>query len=210
MIRSTHPRRKEIHVRRLSVLGAVLAVVAILGLSAGSASAADSPSLVDDVAARLGTTPDKLRAAFRDALAARIDAAVKAGKLTPEQGAKLKERLASANGLGLRLRGRLGHLKRPFAHRVGVRAHGLGQVAKYLDITPEQLRTELRAGKSLAQIATDHGKSVDGLVDAWVAKAKERLDKAVEQGRLTRERADQMLQRLRDALEKAVQRTRPS
>jgi transposase-like protein len=91
-----------------------------------------------------------------------------------------------------------------------VRAHGLGQVAKYLDITPEQLRTELRAGKSLAQIATDHGKSVDGLVDAWVAKAKERLDKAVEQGRLTRERADQMLQRLRDALEKAVQRTRPS
>jgi polyhydroxyalkanoate synthesis regulator phasin len=199
-----------IHVRRLSVLGAALAAVAILGLGAASASAADSPTLVDDVAARLGTTPDKLRAAFRDALAARIDAAVKAGKLTPEQGAKLKERLANAKGLGLRLRGRLAHAKHPFSHRIHVKAHGLGQVAKYLDITPQQLRSELRAGKSLAQIATDHGKSIDGLVDAWVAKAKERLDKAVEKGRLTRERADQILQRLTEAAEKAVQRTRPT
>ena len=65
---------------------------------------------------------------------------------------------------------------------------------------------ELRSGKSVAEIATAHGKTVDGLVDAMVAPAKARLDKAVERGRLTRERADQILDRLTDGVEKAVQR----
>ena len=74
--------------RRLSALVAALAAVAALGIGVASATAADQPSLADDVAARLGIPPDKLRTAFREALAARIDAAVKAGKLTPEQGAK--------------------------------------------------------------------------------------------------------------------------
>jgi hypothetical protein len=196
-----------IHVRRLSALVAILAAVAVLGL-AGSAGAADSPTLVDDVAARLGITPDRLRAAFKEALTARIDAAVQAGKLTPEQGAKLKERLANAKGLGLRLRGRLARHQRAFVHRIHVRAHRLGPVAAYLGISPQELRSELRSGKSLAQIATAHGKSVDGLVDAIVAKAKERLDKAVASGHLTRRRADEILERLTDAVEKAVQRVR--
>ena len=193
--------------RRLSALVAALAAVAALGIGAASATAADSPSLADDVAARLGVTPEKLRTAFREALAARIDAAVTAGKLTPEQGAKLKERLANAKGLGLRLRGRLALKKHPaLAHRIHVRAHGLGAVAKYLGVTPRALRSELRSGKSLAEIATAHGKSVDGLVDAIVAHARARLDKAVEKGRLTRQRADELLSRLTDAVEKAVQR----
>lgn len=193
--------------RRLSALVAALAAVAALGIGAASATAADSPSLADDVAARLGVTPEKLRTAFREALAARIDAAVTAGKLTPEQGAKLKERLANAKGLGLRLRGRLALKKHPaLAHRIHVRAHGLGAVAKYLGVTPQALRSELRSGKSLAEIATAQGKSVDGLVDAIVAHARARLDKAVEKGRLTRQRADELLSRLTDAVEKAVQR----
>ena len=53
------------------------------------------------VAARLGITGDQLRAAFKAELTARIDAAVAAGKLTPEQGAMLEERIANAKGLGL-------------------------------------------------------------------------------------------------------------
>jgi len=192
-------------VRRLSALVAALAAVAALGIGVASATAADQPSLADDVAARLGITPDKLRTAFREALAARIDAAVKAGKLTQEQGAKLKQRLANAKGLGLRLRGRLALKKHPaLPHRIHVRAHRLGGVAKYLDITPQELRSELRSGKSLAEIATAHGKSVDALV----APAKARLDNAVEKGRLTRQRADELLSRLTDAVEKAVQRKR--
>jgi len=195
-----------IHVRRLSALVAALAAVAALGIAAASATAADSPSLADDVAARLGIAPEKLRQAFKDAISARIDAAVKAGKLTPEQGARLKERLSNANGLGLRLRGRLA-MKHPGLVRGIHRVHRLGAVTKYLDVTPQQLRSELRAGKSLAQIATAHGKTVDGLVDVIVAPAEARLDKAVANGRLTQQRADELLGRLTDAVEQAVQRT---
>ena len=191
--------------RRSSAILAAVAAVAVLGIAAANASAAGSPTLADDVAARLGIAPDKLRQAFKDAITARIDAAVEAGKLTPEQGARLKDRLANAEGLGLRLRGRLA-LKHPGIVRGIHRLHRLGPVTKYLDITPQQLRSELRAGKSLAQIATAHGKTVDGLVNVIVAPAKARLDKAVEKGRLTRQRADQILGRLTDAVEQAVQR----
>jgi ribosomal protein S20 len=196
-----------IHVRRLSAFAAALAAVAVLAVAA-SASAADSPSLADDVAARLGIAPDKLRQAFRDAFAARIDAAVKSGKLTPEQGAKLKERLTDARGLGLRLRGRLAEQRKALVMRIHVRSHRLGPIARYLGMSPRELRSELRSGKSLAQIATAHGKTLDGLVDAIVARAKERLDKAVANGHLTRQRADEILARLTEAVEKAVQRVR--
>jgi len=195
-----------IHVRRLTAIVAAVAAVAVLGIAAASASAAGPPTLADDVAARLGIAPEKLHQAFKDAITARVDAAVTAGKLTPEQGAKLKERLANANGVGLRLRGRLA-MKHPALLRgIRARAHRLGPVTKYLGITPQELRSELRAGKSLAQIATAHGKTVDGVVDAVVAPAKARLDRAVANGHLTRQRADELLGRLTDAVEKAVQR----
>ena len=72
--------------RRLSAIAAAVAAVAVLGIAAAGASAAGSPTLADDVAARLGIAPEKLRQAFKDAITARIDAAVKAGKLTPRAG----------------------------------------------------------------------------------------------------------------------------
>ena len=194
--------------RRPSALVAALAAVAVLGIAAAGASAADSPRLVDEVAARLGIAPDQLRAAFRDALAARIDAAVETGKLTPEQGARLKERLADAKGLGLMLRGRLAMKHPALVRALRARAHRLGPIAKYLGISRQELHTELRSGKSLAQIAVAHGKTVDGLVDAIVARARARLDTAVEKSRLTRQRADELLARLTDAVEQAVWRTR--
>ncbi len=194
--------------RRLSAIVAAVAAVAVLGIAAASATAAGPPTLADDVAARLGIAPEKLRQAFKDAIGARIDAAVQAGKLTPEQGAKLKERLANANGLGLRLRGRLAEKHPALVRGIRARVHRVGPVTKYLGITPQELRTELHAGKSLAQIATAHGKTVEGLVDAIVTPAKAHLDKAVANGHLTRQRADEILGRLTDAVEKAVQRVR--
>ena len=66
----------------------------------------------------------------------------------------------------------------------------------------------LRGDGSLAEIAAAQGKTVEGLVDAMLAHAKARLDKAVESGRLTRERADRVLGRLTDAVERLVQRAR--
>jgi hypothetical protein len=192
-------------VTRVLTLTAALAAFAALALAAPAVAANDKPSLVDDVAARLGVTPDKLRAAFKAALTARVDAAVKAGKLTPEQAARLKQRITAGPGLGLGHRKAFAQRQKAFRDRIAkARAHS--PVATYLGMTREQLRAELRSGKSLAQIAQGKGKSVDGLVAAMLAPAKAGLARAVENGRLTKARADEILARLTEGTKKLVQR----
>jgi hypothetical protein len=185
--------------RITAVLAAAVAAV-VLAAGASSALAADRPSLVDQVAARLGVTPEQLRSAFRATLVARVDAAVAAGTLTPEQGARLKDRIAKANGLGL---GAVAGKRKALGQRLGAK----GPVAAYLGMTRAALVAELRKGQSLAQIATARGKSVDGLVAAMVAPLEARLAKAVENDRLTKQRADALLERITDRVERLVQRT---
>ena len=189
--------------RITAVLAAAVAAV-VLAAGASNALAADRPSLVDQVAARLGVTPEQLRTAFRATLVARVDAAVAAGKLTPEQGAKLKERIAKANGLGL---GAAAGKRKALGQKLGKRLGAKGPVATYLGMTREALVAELRKGQSLAQIAKAHGKSVDGLVAAMVAPLKAHLAKAVENDRLTKQHADALLERITDRLEQLVQRS---
>ena len=84
----------------------------------------------------------------------------------------------------------------------GLRHHGhhgpkLDAAATYLGLTEAQLRTELRSGKTLAQIAKAHGKTAEGLVQALVDAANKKLDAAVTAGRLTRAEADSMLAELK-------------
>ena len=191
--------------RRHIALAAALVAVATLALGAGAASAADTPSLGDAVAARLGITGDQLRAAFKAELNARIDAAVAAGKLTPEQGAKLKERVANAKGLGIGARRAFARKHEALVARI-VRVNRLHVAAKYLGMTPKEIRTARQGGQSLAQIATSKGKSVDGLVAAIVAPAKARAAKAVSNGRLTQQRADELIARLTERAQAFVQR----
>jgi polyhydroxyalkanoate synthesis regulator phasin len=192
-------------VRRHIALAAALVAVATLAFGAGAASAADTPTLGDAVAARLGITGDQLRTAFKAELNSRIDAAVAAGKLTPEQGAKLKERVANAKGLGIGARRAFTQKHKALVARI-VRVNRLHLAAKYLGMTPKEIRTARQDGQSLAQIATSKGKSVDGLVAAIVAPAKARAAKAVSDGRLTQQRADELIARLTERAQALVQR----
>jgi hypothetical protein len=48
--------------------------------------------------------------------------------------------------------------------------------AAYLGLTPKQLEAQLKAGKSLATLASEHGKTASGLEDAIVAAATKRVD----------------------------------
>jgi len=192
-------------VRRHIALAAAVVAVAALAFGAGSAAAADTPSLGDAVAARLGITGDQLRAAFKAELNARIDAAVAAGRLTPEQGTKLKERVANAKGLGIVVRRAFAERHKGLVGRI-VQVHRLGAAAKYLGMTPKELRTARQSGRSLAQIAASKGKSVDGLVAAIVAPAKARAAKAVSNGKLTQQRADELIARLTERVKALVER----
>ena len=48
--------------------------------------------------------------------------------------------------------------------------------AAYLGLTPRELEAQLKAGKSLATVASEHGKTASGLETAIVAAATKRVD----------------------------------
>ncbi len=80
-----------------------------------------------------------------------------------------------------------------FRHGGGLAAALIRSTSVLTGLTGEQVLNELRAGKSLAQIAAANGSSGDAVVQAVVAKVKERLDRLVTTGRLTQAQADQRL-----------------
>ena len=68
--------------------------------------------------------------------------------------------------------------------------------AEALGLTPEGLFAELHAGKSMAEVAEAQGVDAEALQDALHAARVEAIQQAVEDGALTQEQADLMLDRL--------------
>jgi hypothetical protein len=170
--------------------GAALAVVGA-GAAVGATQltpSGESKAIVDDAAKQLGVDPAKLNAALKQALENRIDEAVKAGRLTEEQGKAMKLRIEK-DGFPLLGGPALGH--DGFRRAGGFR--DLDAAAAFLGVDEDALRTQLRNGKSLAQIAKDEGKSVDGLVTAIVAATTNRIDEAVGAGRITKAQRDEIV-----------------
>lgn len=187
----------------LLVIGAAVLAVAAGG-GAIAATKLNDPkatqqAIIADAAGQLGVTPAKLSAALKQAVENQIDAMVKAGTITKGQGDALKARVEAGNlplfagphrgfgGPGPRLFGR---------HHDGPFAHGLDVAATYLGMTEAELHQALAGGKSLAQVAKDKGKTADGLITALTDDAKQKLDTAVKNGRLTQADADQLLKGL--------------
>ncbi|MBL7183460.1 MAG: hypothetical protein ISS50_03310 [Anaerolineae bacterium] len=83
------------------------------------------------------------------------------------------------------------------------REHGgmLDILAEVLDMTPEETFAELEAGKTIVEIAADQGVELSDLVDALIAPRAEALAQAVENGYLTQEQADWLLEYMREGLE---------
>jgi hypothetical protein len=149
----------------------------------------ESQAVLSDAARQLGVTPERLTNALEQALKNRVDAAVADGRLTQAQGDELKSRIESGEVPLLGLRG--GHGPGEYHH------HGLDEAADFLGLTEDALRTQLESGKTLAQVARDQGKPVDGLIDALVAEEQQELDEAVADGRLTQAQANERLAELR-------------
>jgi hypothetical protein len=185
------------------IAGVTAAAVALVG--GGAAIAADrltpkeaSDAVVADAAKQLGIEASKLDAALKQALSNRVDAAVDAGQLTEAQGEALKERIAAGEvplvgvGPGMKHHG--------FGHRLA----DLDVAAGYLGISEDALRASLREGSTLAEIAEEKGKSVEGLKDALVAAAKADLAEAVEDGRITEAQRNEILADLPDRIDDLV------
>lgn len=178
------------------------AIAAYLGLTpAELRQQLRSGKTLAQIAVAQGKTVAGLEAAIYADVQAHLDKAVAGGRLSAGQEQAILTRLKA------KLDDIVNHafpaLARPGRPRLG------GAVATYLGVTPAQLRAELRAGKSLAQIATGHGKTVAGLKSAILDAVKKRLDKAVASGRLTAAQEKTILDRLSAHLDQLVNRTRP-
>jgi hypothetical protein len=92
---------------------------------------------------------------------------------------------------------------------LGPRAGSIEAVADYLGLTKTELRTARENGTTLAQLATQQGKSVSGLKQAIYDAAKADLDKAVAAGRITSAHETSMLSRLQSHLDDMVNSTGP-
>jgi hypothetical protein len=143
----------------------------------------------------LGTDQTKLDAAFQKAIAETLADQVKAGKLTQQQADAIKAKLAGKEpcsiGPALSVGG-------------GRAADGaymqqlLAASASALDVTPDQLKADLKKGMSLSQIAAAHNPPIteDQFRTKLIANLKPLLDKAVTDKKLTSDQEQKILQRL--------------
>jgi uncharacterized protein YidB (DUF937 family) len=180
--------------RRKVVAGAAAALAvggagaAIAATKLSHSPSAESKALITDAAKQLGVEPGQLSSALKKALEDRVDAAVADGSITKAEGDAMKKRIESGNvplivpSLGFRHFG--------FEHHG---PPGLAAAAGYLGLTQAQLESKLESGKTLAQVAKDEGKSVDGLVAALKADLQKKLDAAVSAGSLTKTQEAQIL-----------------
>jgi hypothetical protein len=127
-----------------------------------------------------------------------LDQAVANGKITADEEqtmlAELKSHLDEiVNNAG------------PHVTVKGVGGGPFGEAAAaYLGLTPAELRAQLEGGKTLAQVAADQGKSVEGLKAAILAGAKTELDAAVVAGKITAAQEQKMLDELESHIDDLV------
>src|SRR3954452_22814510 len=140
-------------------------------------------AFIGDAAGRLHVSTGELRSALRGAFFDRLDADVKKGRLPQKEADQIKQQVRRRGDAGPPGPGPPGPRGPGGPHPGGPFMEGAQAAAKYLGLSDAQLRSQLRSGKTLAQVAKDKGKSVDGLKaaikDAIVSKLDDRIDQMV-------------------------------
>lgn len=199
----------EATLKRRIAIGA--AGLALLGAAGGTYAATrgsgndERRAFLSDVARRLGVSRDDLESALRGAFFDRLDAAVAAGRITRAEADALKRRVRQHGGVPPFFGGARFVHPGPGGPLMGV----IGAAASYLDLSRAQLRDRLESGKSLAQVARDRRRSVDGLKEAIEDRVRARLDAAVREERLTESQRREILGRLDRRIDDIVRRRGP-
>jgi hypothetical protein len=153
-------------------------------------------------AQNLGITVQQLQDTRKQTALQFIDEGLAAGKLTPEQAQKARERVNNAQGACERIGQGGKHKAAAHIGRVEIQA-----VAQKLGISERELVQELRGGKSLAQVAGEHNVGRDELKATMRAAFKGELDKGVQAGKLTQEGADKALAAFDARIDGLIDRT---
>jgi hypothetical protein len=200
---------RQINAKRVLAAASALSIAVGAGgaIAASKGSSSEGQSFLSRVAGHLGISTEKLEDATEQAAIDEVDEQLEAGKITKAQADELKARIREggvpflfgrphfrSDGPGAFDGPRLFHA--PFGH--------LSAAADYLGLSVPQLLEQLTSGKSLADVAEAEDKSVEGLKDAMVADAKERLDQAVEEGMLTEAQAKEKLEAIESRVDDIV------
>lgn len=128
-----------------------------------------------DIAAAQGVEKQKVIDLLVNEASNRIDEAVKAGKLTQEQATEKKARLGEHIRRHVEQKGWFGHKGKGHQGH-----HYIEDTAAILGMNADELRTKLKEGKSLVEIAAEKGMSKEELIEKLSQKHKERLAEMVE------------------------------
>ena len=201
-------------ITKIAAAGALAVLIAGTALSMAGTASAQQPSPTPStaqtkrqeyradffakLAANLNVSVDQLHSAFKSTELDLVDELQSDGTITADQAAKMKERINSSNGFGL------GVLFRKFKaqqERVALRREIVKSAASAIGIDAKALVTELRAGKSIADVAGEHNVSLDTVKTQITNDVKAKLDQRVANGKLTQAKEDAALQKLADNLD---------
>jgi AraC-like DNA-binding protein len=165
--------------------------------SAGKPSARpgfDRQGFLQHLAQRLNVSVDQLKNAFKQAAHDSVTDALNAGRITQDQANQINQRIDSGQGVG------------PFGFKPGGPGHGprgafgpgpaLNAAAQALNMQPGDLMSQLRQGKSLADIAKAQNVDLSKVTSAMTNAIKPQLDRAVANGRLTQQQENDILSRI--------------
>jgi ribosomal protein S20 len=139
------------------------------------------------------------------ALNQRIDQAAAEGKIDADRAAKAKEKVSN---LADRFVNQTRSKRTGEGRRHRVFGEALNTAANEIGVSEHDLKQALKDGKSIAQVAKEHDKSADDVVDAIVKKATSAIDQAVKDGKLDSKKADEIKQKLPDRAKQFVNRER--
>lgn len=143
------------------------------------------------IAGALGISVEEYDAAVDQAQEQVVGEALDEGWLTEDQAKKMQERFEQGSGR----RGMDRGFMMPHPGFMGRGGGSLvGAAAEKLDMSVEDLFAELEDGKSIADVAKDNDVDPQEIIDTYLAELGETLKQAVEDGKMTQNQADWMLE----------------
>lgn len=166
-----------------------------------------------EIAQEHGKTREQLKQAILSYVQKQLDEAVAKGKLTKEKADAQKQRANAEIDklLDAKLKGRIGVPQRGFGHQFVIPQLGsfLKTAADFLGVKPGDLQAEMKQGKTLAQIAKERGKTPEQLKETVLTNLQTKLDEAVANGKLTKEKAAKMRQKASEQLDNLINTSLP-
>jgi Protein of unknown function (DUF2680) len=156
---------------------------------------------IAETAERLGVTPEELTEAMTGAQVEIIEQAVAEGRLTQEQAAKLKARIAEYGPLSVIGRGHRDRDGQLFCR--GARLV-VTSAAEVLGKEPAEVAEAVKSGESLAEQAEAQGMSVEDFKAALLDAIKRMLQAKVDEGKITQEQADHIVAGIEEHIDRIV------